>query len=131
NIGSGISNFFGTAMSHGSTIITNLKEGMVSVFGTVTGAVSDLMSSVVGKITDGYSSMVSAGGDLVRGVWAGISGAAGWLANQAASWASNFIAGVKEKFKIASPSRVFRDEIGKQLMLGVAVGIDQNNDAPV
>lgn len=131
NIGTGISNFFETARSHGSTMITNLKEGMSSIFGDVTGAISDLVSSVVGKISDGFSRMVSAGGDLVRGVWDGISGAAGWLANKAATWASNFISGVKEKFKIFSPSHVFRDEIGKQLMLGVAVGIDQNTHAPV
>lgn len=130
NIGTGISNFFGTAMSHGSTIITNIKSGMESMFGTVTGAISSLVSSITGAISAGYSSMVSAGGDLVRGVWAGIQGAAGWLANQAAAWASNFISGVKSKFKIASPSRVFRDEIGKQLMLGVAVGINQNTNAP-
>lgn len=70
------------------------------------------------------SAMANIGEDIVRGLWDGISGLTGWLGRKASTWARNFINGVKDKFKIHSPSRVFRDEIGTMLVRGMAVGME-------
>lgn len=130
-IGSKITGFFGTMLSHGKTLVSNLANGISGAVGSVISAAHNIVNNISSSIKSGVSTMVSIGGDLVRGVWSGISGAAGWLQDQASQWASNFINGIKNKFKIHSPSRLFRDEIGKNLMLGVAVGIDKNADAPL
>lgn len=71
------------------------------------------------------TSMKNIGADLVRGLWNGISGLGGWLMDKASNWASNFIKGVKKQFKINSPSRVFRDEIGLNLVRGMSEGINK------
>ena len=130
-IGSKISGFFGTMLSHGKTLVSNLANGISGAVGSVVNAAHNIVDRISSAIKSGVSTMVSIGGDLVRGIWSGISNAAGWLQDQANQWASNFINGIKNKFKIHSPSRLFRDEIGKNLMLGVAVGIDNNADAPL
>lgn len=71
------------------------------------------------------SEMGKIGSNIVRGLWDGISGLTGWLGRKASSWASNFIKGIKSKFDIHSPSRVFRDEIGVMLVRGMAVGMEK------
>lgn len=131
NIGSNLVGFFGTMLSHGTGLISNLANGMRSAFGVVTGAIGNLLSTVSGAIRNGVGAMVSAGADLVRGIWQGITNAGSWLKNQIAGWAKGIINHAKSMFKIASPSKVFRDEIGKQLMAGVAVGITQATDQPL
>ena len=131
NIGSSLVGFFGTMLSHGTGLISNLANGMRNAFGVVTGAVGNLLSSIAGVIQGGVGAMVSAGADLVRGIWQGITSAGSWLKNQITGWARSVIDHAKSMFKIASPSKVFRDEIGKQLMAGVAVGITQATDQPL
>jgi hypothetical protein len=41
-----------------------------------------------------------------------------------ADWADSVIKKVKKKLKIASPSKRFRDEIGKQMSAGIGVGFE-------
>lgn len=71
------------------------------------------------------SQMKNIGSDLVRGLWNGISSLGSWLWGKASGWADNFIRGVKKKFKINSPSRVFRDEIGLNLVRGMSEGMSK------
>src|SRR5690606_5760944 len=71
--------------------------------------------------------LVNAGRDLLTGLWNGITGAAGWLRDKIRGffsgllpqWAKNFLG-------IGSPSKVFRDEIGRWIPEGVAEGIEDN-----
>ena len=69
----------------------------------------------------------NAGGDLLRGLWDGISAAAGWLRSQISTFFGNLLPGwAKDFLGIGSPSKVFRDEIGKWIPKGMAVGIEAN-----
>lgn len=47
--------------------------------------------------------------------------------NQISGFANNIVSGIKGLFGIASPSKVMRDEVGKYLAEGVAVGWDKND----
>lgn len=42
---------------------------------------------------------------------------------------NKIIKSIKSKFKIKSPSRVMRDEVGRYLIQGIAVGIENNKDS--
>lgn len=130
-IGSKITGFFGPMLSHGKSLVNSLANGIGNAVGSAVNAAGNIVNSITNRISNGYHRMVSIGGDLVRGVWNGIANYAGWLQDQASQWADNFIDSIKDKFHIHSPSRLFRDEIGKNLMLGMAVGIDKNADAPL
>lgn len=79
------------------------------------------------KLVDGIkstnSNMVSAGKDIVRGLWNGITGMGSWLKNKISGFASSVVKGFKDSFKIKSPSRIMRDLIGRFIARGVGVGI--------
>ncbi len=92
-------------------IARKAKEGAVNTFNNIVNTLAGLPGR-----------MLSIGRDLVRGIWDGISGAAGWLSSKIKSFCDGVVSKVKSFFSIFSPSHVFRDEIGKNLALGIGVG---------
>lgn len=72
--------------------------------------------------------MLSIGADIVKGLWDGISGKVTWLKNKVMGFASGIITSIKDKLAIKSPSRVMRDEVGKMIVKGLAIGIDEEKD---
>lgn len=66
------------------------------------------------------------GTSIVSGIGAGVDAMAGNLAARAAAVAKKAEMAAKAALGIHSPSRVFRDEVGKMMMLGMADGIEQN-----
>ena len=73
----------------------------------------------------GYNGAYSAGTSIGEGLGAGISAMAGYVANAAASIASVAVASARSVLRINSPSKVFRDQIGRAIPEGMAVGIDK------
>lgn len=65
------------------------------------------------------------GKNIVQGVWNGIVGMKNWIMNKVSGFFSGILDGVKSIFGIHSPSRVFRDEVGKWIPAGVEVGVEQ------
>ena len=85
-------------------------------------AASQLVSAVINGVASLPSQMASVGYNIVTGVWNGICNAAGWFRRQVQSFFSGIVDGVKNALGIHSPSRVFRDEIGKYMAQGAGVG---------
>ena len=81
----------------------------------MSGAVVDGISGLPGRVA-------SIGSGIVRGIWDGISGAAGWLAGRVSSFAGGILDGMKSALGIHSPSRLFRDQVGKYIAQGIGVG---------
>ena len=72
--------------------------------------------------------LVEAGGNLLKGLWEGISNAASWLWNKVKEWAGGLIDGIKNFFGIHSPSTVFAG-IGENMGLGLGEGfVDAMDD---
>lgn len=99
----------------GSNMISTGKQKM----GEVVNAVVNTLKSIPGKV-------VSIGSDIVKGLWNGITDMAGWVKGKIAGWCGSFVEGFKHALGIASPSRVMRDEVGRYLAEGVAVGMEDN-----
>ena len=59
------------------------------------------------------------GNKALQGLFSGLSN----IGNKIKTWGGNLIAGVKNFFGIKSPSRLFREEIGLNLGLGISKGI--------
>lgn len=68
--------------------------------------------------------MADIGRNLVEGLWNGISSLGSWIWSKISGFCSGIVDKIKGFFGIHSPSRLFRDEIGKMLGKGLAVGID-------
>lgn len=70
--------------------------------------------------------MSSIGSNIVSGLWNGISGMYGWVVGKINSFVGNIVDHIKGALGIHSPSKVFRDEIGKYMALGMGVGFEKN-----
>lgn len=66
------------------------------------------------------------GKHLVEGIWAGITGSFDWITQRITEWCGSVIDWFKKVLKIGSPSKLMRDEVGKYIGEGVAVGITQS-----
>jgi phage-related protein len=77
---------------------------------------------VVSKIKEIPSKIANVGTDLVRGIWNGISGSLDWIKGKITGWVGNVTGFIKKLFGIKSPSTVMRDQVGKMLAEGIAVG---------
>ena len=87
---------------------------------------TDLLNKTVNAVKRLPGRMAAAGGEVVRGFWRGITGLGGWIRRKVSSFFGGIVDGVKSKLKIFSPSRVFRDEVGKMIVQGFGQGIERN-----
>lgn len=102
--------------------INNLKSWVTQMGNKGKEAVQSLINNVMSAASGIASKVASIGSDIVSGVWNGIKNAASWFTSQVKSFFSGIVDGVKDVLGIGSPSKVFRDEIGKWLPPGVANG---------
>ena len=95
------------------------------------GQVSQAASSSIQKAEDAalgyYNGFYNVGANLMRGTAAGIVANSSAVEEAARSAVRNAVSGMKTEEKIHSPSRVTRDEVGKMLAAGVAVGINEGS----
>ena len=92
-------------------------------------AATNTFNNIVNTITNLPGRMLSIGSDIVAGIWSGISEKTQWLKNKVKGFCDGVVSNVKSFFSIFSPSHVFRDEIGKQLALGLGVGFSDEMKA--
>jgi hypothetical protein len=71
----------------------------------------------------------SVGKNIIEGIGNGIKNAVGWLADMARQAAKAALDAAKGFLGIKSPSKVFAG-VGRNMMLGMAVGIDQASSVP-
>lgn len=102
--------------------INNLRTWITQMGQKGKEAVQSLINNVISAASGIASKVMSIGSDIVSGVWNGIKNAASWFTNQVKGFFSDIVDGVKNALDIGSPSKVFRDEIGKWLPPGVAQG---------
>lgn len=115
-----IASFLGDAISSAASFVGDFASKAVQ-------AASQFVSNIVSGLSGLAGRVMSVGSDIVHGIWSGISGAAGWLMDQISGFASGVVDGIKGFFGIHSPSTVMRDQVGKYLAEGVAVGWEKND----
>lgn len=115
-----IASFLGNALSSAASFVGSFASSAIQ-------AASQFVSNIVSGLSGLAGRVMSVGSDIVHGIWSGISGAAGWLMNQISGFANNIVSGIKGFFGIHSPSTVMRDQVGKYLAEGVAVGWEKND----
>ena len=76
-----------------------------------------------------YGSLTSSGQYAMDGLAQGMSNRMSYVMSVARSIADSVKSTIRSALDIHSPSRVMRDEIGKFIPLGIAVGMDRNADA--
>lgn len=110
----------------GITLILKLAAGLIKAIPQLISKIPQIISSLVNGFKNYFSNMKDVGKNLVDGIWEGIKNAKDWLMNKLKEWCGNMLSGIKEFFGIHSPSKVFEDEIGTNLALGVGEGFESS-----
>ena len=108
----------------GIKIITILATGLVQAIPQLIGKIPAIISQIKNAFTS--VNWGSVGMNIVKGIASGLTNAAKSLADAATNAASNALDWVKSKLGIHSPSRVFRDQVGKMMALGMGIGFEKN-----
>ena len=108
----------------GIELIGQLALGLVEAIPKIIDAIPQIIDS----IKSSFSSVDwgAVGHDIIEGIKNGIGKAAKMLADAASKAAEDALNWVKDKLGIHSPSRVFRDEVGKMMALGMGIGFESN-----
>ena len=84
-----------------------------------------IISSIVEGLESGFDTIKDVGSNLIRGLWAGIENMGSWIGSKLQQFGDGVVDNLKSFFGIASPSKLMRDVIGRNLALGVGVGFDK------
>lgn len=117
-----VSQLPGRIASFLGSVISNLGSWAGQMASKGAEGARNMFNAVVNGLASLPSSVLSIGSDVVHGIWNGISGAAGWLAGKVKSFASGILDGMKDALGIHSPSRLFRDQVGKYIAQGIGEG---------
>ena len=104
----------------------SIVNGIRNSLGSIGSAAADIVSAIWGHIKELPGMMLDVGRDLVEGLWNGISDMVGWIGDKISGFDDSVLGGLKDFFGIASPSKVMRDEVGKFLPAGIAIGIEDS-----
>ena len=104
--------------------ITNLTTWVTQMGQKGKEAINSLINNVTSAASGIASKVMSIGSDIVSGVWQGIKNAKDTFVSNVKSFFSGIVDGVKDALGIGSPSKVFRDEVGRWLPPGVAQGFE-------
>jgi len=92
------------------------------------GKVADIMLGVLNFFLQLPNRMFEIGANIVKGLWDGIKSMIEWIRNKISEFIESITGGFKAFLGIHSPSAVFAD-IGKNISLGLAQGIEKNRPA--
>ena len=109
----------------GSQFGSGVTSGVASHNGAVFNASSNLKASAHNGMSGGYNGGYNAGLSIGEGMMGGIYAMAGAVASAASSIAFGAVAAARSALAINSPSKVFRDQVGRAIPEGMAVGIEK------
>lgn len=108
----------------GITLLGELTAGLIKAIPDLLAAIPGIISDICDSFTD--FDWADIGKNIIDGIKNGIKNAASSIADAAKDAAKSALNGVKGLLGIHSPSRVFENEVGKMIDLGLAAGIEGN-----
>ena len=109
-------------LNAGAQLMTSFAQGIGSVIGTVTGTIAKVVKSIIDGFKNLPKEMGNIGKNIVNGLIDGVKSLASSAVNAVKNFGKSLVSGVKSVLGINSPSKVFRDQIGKNLALGIEEG---------
>lgn len=84
----------------------------------------EMVKNIIGAVKDLPSKFWDIGVNIVKGIWEGIKSVGSWLHDRVTGFFEGMLQGAKDANKIESPSKVYRDQVGKYMAQGVGVGFE-------
>lgn len=124
----GLINYFTKSLpqviSMGVKLTIQLAAGLIKAIPQLVAQLPKIIKSIVSGLKNGLGSMADIGRSLLQGLWNGIANVKDWLVDKIWSLGATITDTLKSILGIHSPSTVFRDEIGKNLALGLGEGFE-------
>ena len=113
--------------SIGSNFLNLIKNGFLAFKDAIFNAIKGIANGVIDAVKGifGSGSIPEIGLNLIKGIGNGILNAKDWIFNIIKNFGAAVIDKIKSVFGIHSPSVIMRDEVGKNIVKGIAVGIKQ------
>lgn len=111
-------------LQSGLSLIGQLAAGLIQAIPQVIASIPQIISGIVD--TFGQWNWGEIGSNIVSGIANGIAAGAGAIWQAAKNAAAAALRAAKDFLGIASPSKVMRDQVGKFIPSGLAVGIENN-----
>ena len=108
----------------GKSIINGIKNGISNAWQSLSSYVSKIPSAIYKLLNVGKWADI--GDNIIDGIERGIRNGWRWLTNTVQDLAWDLLDAAKRALGINSPSKLFRDIVGKAIPAGVGVGIDAN-----
>ena len=124
----GLINSIDVLLARAPQIVASLVQAIIAAAPKLLVAAVKLIGKLAEGIKGALSTVMEIGRGIVQGIWQGISGAFGWIKEKISGWVGNVMDFIKGLFGVHSPSTWARDVIGKNLVLGMAEGITENED---
>ena len=106
----------------GIELTLKLAGGIIKAIPQLVAKIPQIIASFINGFNSYYSKIGEIGLNLVKGLWNGIKDATGWVLEKIKGFGKSILNGIKNIFGIHSPSTVFKEEVGKNLALGVGEG---------
>lgn len=108
-------------------ILGVLVGGLIEYSSNVTQAAMEIVKNIWDTLTS--TDWISLGLEVIQGIISGIASGAGALVDSVVNAAGSMMDGAKDFLGIHSPSTLMRDVIGKNLVRGISVGVEQEAPA--
>lgn len=117
----------GSIRDIGMNFINFIKDGILSLKEQIWGKACEVANYVIDGIKGVFSfeKIKEIGDNLIKGIGNGILNAKDWIFGIIDGFSKDILDKIKGVFGIHSPSRVMRDEVGVNIVKGIAVGIKQ------
>lgn len=108
-------------------LLSGILEAIPQIIAELIKQMPTIIAAIVDGLIEGIPEMIKAGADLLSGLFEGLLNPEN-IWNGVKSLFNGIIGGVKKIFGIASPSKVFKSQIGKNLALGISEGFTDEID---
>ena len=114
----------------GVQLFVALIENLPTIIVEIVKAVPQIIAGIVKAFGSLMYKIVEIGGNIVKGLWNGITQLASWLWDKVSGWISSIWDGICDFFGIHSPSKEMA-WVGEMLVKGLAGSIDDNGGEAV
>ena len=113
----------------GFQLFMGLIGALPQIIVEIVKSIPDIVVGIFDAFIESVPMMFEAGVELIKGLWEGIKSVGSWLWDNISGFCSDIVGGICDFFGISSPSKLFRDKIGKNLALGIGEGFTDEMQA--
>lgn len=127
-IATAVTSGVGEVIAAGVQLFSSIVDAIPDSVATIIAGIPGMISQIVAGFQGFTGALVDIGTQLIAGIGDGLVAGVSSVLGKAKEVAGSLVSGVKAFFQIASPSKLFKNEIGVMLMRGLALGIDTEKD---